>query len=220
MKTTFTNRYLLFAVLVLFTTGCSSSYHAINPENVSFSAKTESNNVELQYKYDVLAEAGNKKYAKREKKSLVQVVAVKYTNNTDRIIDLSKDVHLTAAAIKFTPLTPVLAHRQLKQEVPLYLLYLLSAPVQLPAKQKYENGKVVEKAEPLPIGLFLGPGLSIYNIFKASTANKRFLEELKRYDVSNHKLMPGESVFGLIPIANSGYAPLSIKTEELSAQSN
>ncbi|MEJ8801639.1 hypothetical protein [Pontibacter sp. H249] len=166
--------------LAFLTTSCASSYHAINPERINYHAKVESSNVGLQYKYDLLAEAGNKKYAKKEKKSLVQVVAVKYTNNTDRVIDLPQDVKLVAGSNQFTPLTPELAQRQLKQDVPIYLLYLLFTPAKLITSEEYIGGRMV-KQESFPISIFLGPGLTAFNLVRASSDNKRLLEELQRY---------------------------------------
>ncbi|MBC5992659.1 hypothetical protein [Pontibacter cellulosilyticus] len=215
MKTTFTKLTGLFAGLGLLLSSCASSYHSIRPERINYHAKVESNNVELQYKYDVLAEAGNKKYAKKEKKSLVQVVAVKYTNNTDRVIDLSQDVKLLSGANQFTPMTPELAHRQLKQGVPIYLLYLLLTPAKLITEEEYVNGRMVSQNS-FPIGVVLGPGLTIFNIVRSASANKEMLEELQRYSIINRKVMPGETVYGLIPIANSGYNPITIKADDFS----
>ena len=60
----------------------------------------------------------------------------------------------------------------LEQNTPIYLLYLLLSPLQL---TKTENNGFETKTTPFfPIGLILGPGISIGNMIVSSTANKNF----------------------------------------------
>ncbi|MDX5419012.1 MAG: hypothetical protein LPK09_07335 [Hymenobacteraceae bacterium] len=210
MKTLFTTTICLLSLAGLMS-GCASSYKPIIPQNINYTAKTESNDVLLEYKYDVLLERNNKKYAKREKKKLVQVAAVKITNNSYETITLGENSTFLAGNNSFTPLDPTVAHSQLKQGVPIYLLYLLFSNGRLITEETYVgNTKTGEKS--FPIGLIIGPGLTLYNMIKAGNANQRFLAELQQYHIPNKQVRPGETVYGLIAIPNSSYNPLYLKT--------
>ncbi|MBD1397068.1 hypothetical protein H9Q13_07810 [Pontibacter sp. JH31] len=210
MKTSFTKTVCLLGLAGLMS-GCASSYKPIVPQNINYTAKTESNDVLLEYKYDVLLERGNKKYAKREKKKFVQVAAVKITNNSYETITLGEDSKFLAGNNSFTPLDPTVSHSQLKQGVPIYLLYLLFSNGKLITEETYVNGmKTGEKS--FPIGLIVGPGLTLYNMLKAGNANKQFLAEMQQYHISNKQVRPGETVYGLVAVPNSSYNPLYLKT--------
>jgi hypothetical protein len=212
MKTIFTKSFCLLGMLV-FLGSCASTYKPIIPENINYTAKTELDQVLLEYKYDVLLERRNKKYAKREKKRFVQVAAVKITNNSDQAITIGENTAFIAGTNHFTPLDPTITHSQLKQGVPIYLLYLLMSNGQLITEETYVNGvKTGQKS--FPIGLILGPGLTAFNMIKAGSANQNFLAELQRYQLQNKKIFPGETVYGLVSIPNSSYNPLYLKKSD------
>lgn len=59
----------IFLVLVCMLISCASGYKAINPKIITHSSKSISENVLLEYKYDLL----NKKYKKRELKKGVVI---------------------------------------------------------------------------------------------------------------------------------------------------
>ena len=63
----------------------------------------------------------------------------------------------------------------------------------------------------IPIGLALGPGITIGNMAVAGTANKRFMEELKTYNLIGHQLQPGETAYGLIGVQDFTFNALSAK---------
>ncbi|WP_347158557.1 hypothetical protein [Pontibacter chitinilyticus] len=213
MKTNFTKTASFLVAAILCCTSCASSYHAVHPQSINYGAKVESNDIVLQYKYDVLAEAGNKKYAKKEKQHFVQVVAVKITNNSDHVIDATNDLKFFAGQNQFAPIAPELAQRQLKQGVPIYLLYLLFTPMQLTTTTGGLNG-VSPETNTFPLGVILGPGLTLFNVVRASSANKLLLRDLQSYNIANRQLMPGETLYGLVTISNSGYNPITIQAGE------
>ncbi|MGA8853399.1 MAG: hypothetical protein WB492_04400, partial [Christiangramia sp.] len=61
-----------------------------------------------------------------------------------------------------------------------------------------------------PIGLILGPGLAAYNLIKASSANKKFKNDLENYSLTGKVLNPGEEKFGIIGIRSDSYDALKI----------
>jgi hypothetical protein len=90
----------------------------------------------------------------------------------------------------------------LKQGVPVYLLYLLLTPMNL-----YTGDDVT------PIGLVLGPGIAFGNMIGAGGANQNFLKELESFNLMNKSIQPGETLYGIIGIRDSGYNPITIKVK-------
>ncbi len=72
-------------------TSCASGYKMIEPKSINYVSTNETDNVKLEYKYDLL----DKKYAKKELKKDVRLVAVKITNNSEKDIMFGGDTKLT-----------------------------------------------------------------------------------------------------------------------------
>jgi hypothetical protein len=98
-------------------------------------------------------------------------------------------------------LSPVVASAGIKQTAGLHLLYLLLTPMTLD----------LDNSGSIPIGLVIGPGIALGNMFVASGANKRFREELLNNELENRQIANGESFYGLITINDNGFLPLSLK---------
>ena len=198
-----------YAVVVLLASflfgGCASNYHAINPPSVAFPSSRSVNGIDFTYKYDLLRTYGNNKYAKKEDKKGVRVVAVEITNNTGRDLIFPADFQLVSGDRQVQLLDPVSVHQQLKQGVPIYLLYLLFTPMNL---YTHDESGVTSTTR---IGLFLGPGLTALNIGIAASANNSFKEELLLYDLNNLEIRDGDTVVGLIGIPDTGFSPLELR---------
>lgn len=196
----------LLLIAVIFAGGCASNYHTINPGRTHFPAPAEKEyGLSFAYKYDLLRAKGNKKYAKKEDKKGVRVVAVKITNNTGSTLIFPDDFDIMSGDSPVYLLEPEAVHRQLKQGVPIYLLYLLFTPMNL---YTYDDTGVTSST---PVGLLLGPGLTALNIGIAASANNKFKQELLDYDIYNMEIKDGETITGLIGITDNGYAPLSLE---------
>ena len=96
---------ILFLALILLGS-CASSYKSINPKTINYVAHDLQGDLSLSYKYDILQEYGNKKYAKKEDKKGVRVVAIRLTNNTDRIINVAQDVAFYSGESQIFPMEP------------------------------------------------------------------------------------------------------------------
>jgi hypothetical protein len=192
-------------IAVILSGGCASNYRSISPQTSYFNATEKTSELEFSYRYNVLQEKGNKKYAKREDKKGIRVVALKITNNTERPVKFPEDIQLYAGNRSIHLLEPEFIHSKLKQGVPIYLLYLLFTPMTLTASSG--NGDVSST----PVGLLLGPGLTALNIGIAASANNKFKEELLQYNLTNRIIEEGETVYGLIGFQDFGYAPLKIE---------
>jgi len=193
--------------IIFFLSGCASTYKPIRPQTLNYTAKNEDDGVFFAYKYDVLAEKGNAKYAKREDKRDVKVIAVKLTNNTDRVLNTVDDLQFYAGSRSIFLLDPLTIKNTIKQPVPIYLLYLLLS---------FTNIYVTNNnsTQVYPIGLALGPGISVGNMVVAGSANTNFFDELSEYNIINYNLQPGETIFGIIGTGGINYDPLHVKIKE------
>jgi len=198
------NPVLLIICTVLLLTGCAMSYHAIDPVRQNYASNNQGNGIELSYKYDVLRESGNTKYAKKEYKNGIKLIAVKLTNNTDTTLTIGKDIVFFSGNNQIDILPPVLIHNSIHQSEPAYLMYLLFTFTTLTVS----NGS---SAHTYPIGYGLGPLLTLTNLVTASSANKDLLRELNRYDLINKELHKGETIYGIIGIREYSYDPISVR---------
>jgi hypothetical protein len=204
MKKLLTQIVLLFTAAIFFCS-CAANYKTVRPNALNYNNLSTDSSLTFSYKYDVLMEAGNKRYAKKEQKKNVKVVAVKITNNTSSDLHFNTDIKLYAGLQEAVVVDPVVVHKELKQTVPTYLFYLLLTPMRF---YVYKNGATTTN---LPIGLFLGPGLSIGNMVEAGSSNTRLRNNLLRYNIQNKTIRAGETVTGLVSIRDIGFNPLSIK---------
>ena len=186
--------------LMVLIASCASSYKPIKPDRLVYRTKDENRNIEFYYRYDVLNERGNKKYAKRESRNMVQVAAVKIINNSDKPAIFGKDLNIYSNGGMVTILEPKKVYKKLKQGVAIYLLYLLLTPMELTTDDSST-----------PIGLAIGPGITIGNMASAASANAKFLDEMESYFLNGRVINPGETVYGIVGILDSGYSPLTLK---------
>lgn len=196
---------LLFLALLLLAGGCASNYRSISPQTSYFNATENTDELELSYPYNILSEKGNKKYASKEDKKGLRVVAVKITNHTDNPIKFPEDVELVAGNQPIYLLEPEFIHSKLKQGVPIYLLYLLFTPMKLYTTDTKGETNTTD------VGFLLGPGLTALNMGVAASANNKFKEDLMDYILANSTIERGETVYGIIGFKDFGYAAIKIK---------
>ena len=202
MKKIFIQTVILLSVL--FISGCATSYNAINPRQLYYTAHTSRDGILISYKYNVLQEKGNKKFAKKERRKNVQMIAIKLTNKTNRTINARKDLIFYSGDTPIYPMQPVDVKNKIRQSVPSYLPYLLLTFTTV----IFPDGS---SAVAVPVGLVLGPGITAGNMAVAATANKRLLDELDRYNILDKDIAPGDTVFGIISVQNSGFGPISVR---------
>jgi hypothetical protein len=193
-------RFFLF-VSSLFLFSCASTYKPLRPDATSFGNTSKVDEITFSYKLGVLREHGNNKYAKREDRKAIRLASIKIVNNSTRPITIGKDVAFYIGNSELPLMEPAILHKELKQGVPIYLLYLLLTPMKF-----YSDDD-----EGTPIGLVIGPGVSIGNMAAAGSANKKFLAELNTFNLVNKTIEPGQTVYGIIGTRDIGYNPISLK---------
>ncbi len=200
---------LLLSIISL--TSCASGYKTIQPKIINYLSNNADNGIKMEYKYDLLY----KKYAKKEVKKGIKLVAVKITNESDKEVMFGKDIKLTyenGADVQILENEKVF--KTLKQSPASYLFYLLLSPVNFytTTSSSSSNG-YQESTSSFPIGLILGPGLAGGNMIAASSANANFKSELLIYNINGVVINPGETKYGLIGIDSNSYDALKIKVE-------
>ena len=197
----------LLSVLIFTITSCASGYKMIEPKSINYISKRENNGVILEYKYGLL----EKKYEKKELKKGVKLVAVKVTNNLEKDLVFGRDIRLVYENdSEIYILDNETTFKRLKQIPASYLWYLLLTPVNFTV-QKVDHTGIHESST--PIGLFIGPGLTGGNMIAAGAANKKFKEELLKYNINGTIIKKGETKYGLIGIENNSFEALKLKIE-------
>jgi len=196
---------LFLCIAICTLTSCASAYKMINPESINYVSTNTTENVKLEYKYDLL----NKKYAKKETKKGVKVVALKITNNSEEDLMFGRDLKIT-----YENNTEVLVlendqvFKTLKQSTASYLFYLLLTPMNL-----YTSSSSTGEQNSAPIGLVIGPGLAGGNMIVASSANKKLKTEILNYNINGTVIKKGETKHGLIGIETNSFDSLKLKVE-------
>jgi len=194
----------LTIALIFVLTGCASYYRQINPPTVSYDSRETNEGVVFSYKYDVLRESGNKKFADKEIKKGVKLIAVKITNNTGSMLNIGRDIAFYSGNKQLTPMNPIVIKESIKQITPGYLTYLLLTLVNV----YVTNGSSTQTYQ---VGLILGPAVTIGNMAVAGAANKNLLKELDLYNIQDKDVEVGETVYGIVGFRDLGYNPLTLK---------
>lgn len=193
---------------ILLFSSCASNYKPIKPESLEFHNQTTTDDIDFSYHYDVLTETRNKKYAKHEIKNQVRLVAVRITNHTGHDINPMSDALFVINRKAVYPMDQKLARDQMKQGVPIYLLYLLFTPLSLNTNSTNTDGTT--KTNSFPAGLIIGPGLTAANMIVAGSANKQFTDELETYSLYK-QLKNGQTIYGLVAFKDISADEITLK---------
>jgi len=196
---------LVFSIILCLFAGCASHYRLIQPPVLSYSSAEVIDSVSFCYKYNILSESGNRKYARKERKEHLKIVAIKIVNNSHTTLSLKDNLQLFAVEKPITLIENKDFYGETNQSPASYILYLILTPVHQFSINLYGNSKV------FPFGYILAPLLVTRNMIVAAKANKDYRYELRRYDLSDLKIPPDETVFGIIGFEAVDNIPLTIK---------
>lgn len=205
MKRTIIQAAVFFAAVL--TAGCASVYKPVHPPSVNYSSPVVQDSIEFSYRYNMLYEKGNKKYANKEHERGVSVIAVKLTNQSDKTINIGEDIRFYTGTNQLLVMKPRVAGNMLKQSPASYLPYLLLCATTLTVGSG-------NSAEVFPVGLLIGPAVTGRNMLVASDANIDLYKELDEYSILDKELKKGDTVYGLIGIGGIGYDPIHIRLKE------
>jgi hypothetical protein len=204
-RTIFT-RGVSFILIASILISCAGSYRPIRPQALTYGSSYESTGIRYSFQHNILTTTGNKKYAKREAKRPVKLVAIELTNNTDHAINFRKDVKIYMGDRQVLPVETSVVHQQLKQPAPLYLLWGLLWVVIYKCDGPNPDDC---STTPLPVGLVIGVG----NMAAAGSANDKFLTELNSNNILDKTIAPGETVRGLVGITSDAAGSISLRID-------
>lgn len=194
---------LIYPIIACYLfSSCAASYKPINPSRFQYPESSEGEM--FSYKFDVLMQSNNRKFAKKEFKNQTYVVAVRINNSTDHSLKYGENYRIFSGDREVDILPTDIVTHNIRETVPTYLLYLLFTPMTL-------NTYNETTSHSFPIGLIIGPGLAGLNVAVAATANKHFRMELDEYDLRYKEIASGETAYGLIGITMRDSGPLRIK---------
>jgi hypothetical protein len=181
-------RSVIFTLIAAILLSCAAPYHIVNPQQMNFSNYKSGTGVDFAMRGNVLSDAGNVRYANKEMKTGLRVVAVEIENKTDKPIVLRENAKFYSGTKNIYPVEAEQISHQLKQPAGLYMLWSLLWVV----ISKCDNTDC--SVVPLPVGFFIGLG----NMSKAKKSNKALLDELNANNILDKKIMPGEKARGLL----------------------
>jgi hypothetical protein len=193
-------RFTVFSLLTIILLSCAAPYHIINPGQMSLSNYKSNGSLDYAIRGNVLTDAGNTRYANKEMKTGLRVIAVEVENKTDKPILLREHARFYSGSKNIYPVEAQQIQHQLKQPAGLYMLWSLLWVV------IYQCDNNDCSAIPLPVGVAIGAG----NMSKAKKANKAFLDELTANNILDKKIMPGEKVKGLLGFAEQNVESIRI----------
>ena len=194
---------ILIIAIALFSAGCAASYKQIDPPHLSYLSKNVNKLVTFEYQYSIL----QPKYAKKEKKFDIRLIAVKITNNTDNDLVFGENAKLYFGnGSEVLMINKDQVYSNLKQKIWYHLFYLWLSGVSLPSNDPRKTGPL--------IGLLIGPPLAARNILVARSSNSKFKNELNEYYLTRGALLKSKStVYGLIGVKTRNYEGIVIKVE-------
>ena len=200
-------KIILLLTAIVSLTSCASRLQTIKPNDIAYVSAETTEDVKLEYKYELL----HKKYEKKETKKGVKLVAVKITNNSGRDLTFGRDLTLEYAnGNEIHIMENDKVFKTLKQHPATHLFYLLLTPINLYTTKTNEYG-VQEETGSFPIGLIIGPALAGGNLLTASSANKKFKNELGDFNIHGTTIKSGETKAGLIGIRSKSFEALKLK---------
>lgn len=201
----------LYGLCLLFfcgaLTSCVGRYRAVQADKIEISLSQQADNFDFGYKWGVMAEAGNRRAARKEAKKGLHIVAVKYVNRSKRMHVFGRDVVLLSNGLPVSSLPPIEAKKLLRQNLAPYIGYVILTPV-------YEivfRGGLQEYYT--KVGLAVGPGIALTHMAIANGANNRFYQNLVDSDLHLLEIAPGETVYGLVAVPSLGVSNLSVEVK-------
>jgi len=198
----------ILIALLLFS--CASQYHVLNPPGILFDSLETSDPIQFRFKYDILTYRSNTKLAKKEDKKGIKILGIEITNNsgTDLIFDEDIKVKSGTKTVRLMDVGNI--HDELKQNVPIYLIYLVLTPLRGNINNSDGGPSASEQTLTVPYGYALGPLLAGINMGVAAKSNNKFFEDLEMHNLKNRIIKNGETVQGIIGIKATTNIPLKI----------
>jgi hypothetical protein len=192
---------ILFRVYILVfafsTFSCASTYKPLDLAKFSYlRADVIKDTLRISYQYGVQESTGNRRYANKERKRGMELVALKIENLSASPITLTREnftVHSISGVMGV--FSPKEYSKKIKQKVGIHLLHALWGPWALSWKTD-DNGETDFNFVYIPAGAIVG----IVNAAKAAKANRENLATQERNEIWYKEISAGQTLHGLIAI--------------------
>ena len=193
--------FLFFGSITIFF-GCASQYRHVQPQSLEYHATPQvlhEGDIEITYRYNVLAYANNKKYAKMERKEGVSLLALRIANNSNDTLFFPQDILIEGRKEYVFPLDMDEAiDIFIQDQSPIVSEISNSAAGAVTFNTSW--GWVVPLAASIP---------GIVNSSVESRANDRFINEMLDYYLVYSNIPPGSTVSGLLALPVRPLTPLT-----------
>jgi len=200
---------IMFSLLL---SGCASTYHPLQLDNLVYSPGDTIKGISYGYRYNILKEQGNKKYARKELEKNIKFVAFTFTNSSLKPINLVNDLeYYQYGTRKINPLDPNSIENAFEQDpdkyyADLWLMICNGYGVQSSTSGSNTSSHFIF----IPIGIIIGPEMTIVNISIAKKANLLFGKDLDIFTPFSI-IMPGQKTFVLISFGDISERPIRIR---------
>lgn len=200
--------FSIFIAIVLMSCSCAVSHKPISLNNIETIDNIRySEEIIITYSdTNILLNSDNSRYAKKARRKNLQIIPICIQNNSSDTFFIENN-H-TDVFIDFEPVLILKKedyYKKIKQHPVYYTIVIFIAivyyfpPTNMGIQFFPQN----------PTGLFIPWG--IWNIIKAKKANKLLFIDLEKFDLSNKKIPPGESLCGFICVKSEKSGNLLIR---------
>jgi hypothetical protein len=164
------------------------------------------------YHFHALRDFRNKMYAEKENQKNIMLVAFNITNSSGRRIDLVNDLEYYQNNTRLIkPMEPNSIYSLFQLSPGKYLADLSLIVVNAYWTELYGSGSDANlHFRMIPIGIFIGPMLALYNFATTKKSNIRFGKDLDKYSPFI-SIQPGATRYVLIPFENIGERAIQIR---------
>ena len=204
LPTSLTGKFVLFCLFILiylFSPGCATQYRHVEPQSIKYYNEpdyTHNGEVEVTYRYNILENARNKKYARMEQRSGVCLLAVRIANFGNDTLFIPDDLIIESRNYNVFPLDMDEAINVFIQDSPVLDGVSSAGNIQIDAGW----GWVVPLAASIPGAI---------NNAVEQRANDRFIKEMLDYYLVYSNVPPGETVSGLLALPVKSNTPLKFE---------
>jgi hypothetical protein len=195
-------RKLLLLSFTIFLVSCASSYKPFRLRDYEYSSGNNIlDSLAIAYAPGLQGISDNGWYARKERKYKMTALAVRIENSSSTSLTIGKeDLRVSVGDYTRKLFNPEEYSARVKQRVGIHLLHTLYGPwITVSTVDQY--GRSETDVYFIPVGAVIG----IINATKASKANRANAADIRRLQIWNKPIKPGEIMYGIILVEGSRY---------------
>jgi hypothetical protein len=189
------SRQLVLVPFSICVISCASSYKPFNLRDYQYSSGHNIlDSLSISYAPGLQGISDNGWYARKERKYKMTALAVRIENSSSTPLTISnEDLRVSVGDQTRKLFSPEEYSAHVKQRVGIHLLHTLYGPwITVSTVDQY--GRSETDVYFIPVGAVIG----IINATKASKANRSNAADIRRLQIWNKPIKPGETIYGVI----------------------